>query len=71
MTLVGAVSKRTASAQVPMDNEEQSTAILVGAVSNRTASAQLEIAPTEHGERKCLFIFMIHHNLQRLIRSCY
>ena len=36
----------------------------VGAVSNRTASAQLETAPTKHGERKCLFIFMIHYKLR-------
>ena len=43
----------------------------VGAVSNRTASAQLETllaipiyrgAPTKPGERKCLFIFMIHYS---------
>ena len=34
----------------------------VGAVSNRTASAQLETAPTKHGGRKCLFIFIIHHS---------
>ena len=33
----------------------------VGAVCNRTASAQLETAPTKHGARKCLFIFIIHH----------
>ena len=39
----------------------------VGAASNRTASAQLETAPTKHGERKRLFIFIIHYNY---FRSC-
>ena len=30
--------------------------------------AQLETAPTKYGERKCLFIFNIHHN-SPVIRS--
>ena len=38
----------------------------VGAVRNRTASAQLETAPTQHRERKCLFIFIIHHSTPKL-----
>ena len=33
---------------------------LVGAVSNCADAVRLETAPT--GERKCLFIFRIHHN---------
>ena len=36
----------------------------VGAVSNRTESARPDksgTVPTKHEERKCLFIFRIHH----------
>ena len=42
----------------------------VGAVCNRTESAQLKTllaipiyrgAPTKHGERKCLSVFIIHY----------
>ena len=40
----------------------------VGAVFHRTAYAQLETVPTQHGARKCLFIFRIHHS--SLMNQC-
>ena len=52
----------------------------VGAVKNRTASARPdnrdpdlsgETAPTKHGERKCLFIFRIHHKCPYVVCEAF
>ncbi len=65
--MIRITAKTVSSYSITMVNFRITWTLYTGAVGNSAYqmgdwTAQLEIAPTKHVDRKCLHIYIVHHN---------